>query len=72
LILADEPTGNLDDHTGEMVSDVLFELVHETGATFVLVTHDRALSEGCSRVLSLRDGNLEGQPPVQIKSTALT
>ena len=72
LILADEPTGNLDDHTGAMVSDVLFELVKQTEATFVLVTHDRALSEGCSRILRLRDGNVEERPATQITSPALT
>jgi len=56
VILADEPTGNLDDQTGTMVAGVLFDLVAETGATLVLVTHDFELAGGCDRVLRLHDG----------------
>lgn len=59
LVLADEPTGNLDDHTGAMISEALFELVAEYSATFVLVTHDIPLTRRCHRVLHLRDGMLE-------------
>ena len=58
VILADEPTGNLDDQTGTMVAGVLFDLVAETGATLVLVTHDVELAGGCDRVLRLHDGAL--------------
>ncbi len=58
VILADEPTGNLDDHTGAMVGKVLFDLIGETGATLVLVTHDLELARGCHRVLRLHDGML--------------
>jgi putative ABC transport system ATP-binding protein len=58
VILADEPTGNLDDQTGTMVAGVLFDLVAETGATLVLVTHDLELAGGCDRVLRLHDGAL--------------
>ncbi len=58
VILADEPTGNLDDHTGAMVGDVLFSLIRETGATLVLVTHDQELAQNCDRVLKLHDGVL--------------
>ncbi|MDX1528620.1 MAG: ABC transporter ATP-binding protein [Gammaproteobacteria bacterium] len=58
VILADEPTGNLDDHTGTMVGDVLFSLIRETGATLVLVTHDQELAQNCDRVLKLHDGVL--------------
>ena len=58
VILADEPTGNLDDHTGTMVGEVLFSLIRETGATLVLVTHDQELAQNCDRVLKLHDGVL--------------
>jgi putative ABC transport system ATP-binding protein len=56
LILADEPTGNLDHATGHMVVDMLFDLARETGATMVLVTHDMGLSERCDRVAHMDDG----------------
>ena len=59
VILADEPTGNLDDHTGAMVGEVLFDLVNDTGATLVLVTHDFELAQNCNRVLRLHDGALQ-------------
>jgi putative ABC transport system ATP-binding protein len=58
VILADEPTGNLDDQTGSMVGGVLFDLIEETGATLVLVTHDFELADHCNRVLRLHDGSL--------------
>ena len=62
LLLADEPTGNLDEHTGERVAQLLFALNAEVGATLVLVTHDPALAARCDRVLRLHDGTLARSP----------
>jgi len=56
LIFADEPTGNLDTATGASVEDSLFERRAETGATLVIITHDRKLAERCDRVVTLADG----------------
>ena len=58
LLVADEPTGNLDRRTGESVSELLFELNQETGTTLILVTHDERLASRCQRILSLEDGTL--------------
>jgi len=58
VILADEPTGNLDTKTGEHIIDLLFELNREEGTTLVLVTHDHALAERCQRRLRLDGGEL--------------
>ncbi|MWD27973.1 ATP-binding cassette domain-containing protein [Aquicoccus sp. SCR17] len=59
ILLADEPTGNLDGTTGEAIVDLLFGLRDRHGATLVLVTHARDLAERCDRVIRLRDGRLE-------------
>ena len=59
LILADEPTGNLDSATGAVIVDLLFGLRDRHGATLVLVTHDPALATRCDRVIALRDGRIE-------------
>lgn len=61
LVLADEPTGNLDEHTGAEISELLFALNQAAGSTLVLVTHDSALAERCDRVLRLHEGRLESQ-----------
>jgi len=58
LILADEPTGNLDLGTGAEVMDLLFELKERTGATLLLITHDRSLAKRCHRIVSLADGRI--------------
>ena len=58
LLFADEPTGNLDTHTGQRIIDLLFELNAEQGTTLVLVTHDERLAQRCQRVLQLENGCL--------------
>jgi putative ABC transport system ATP-binding protein len=58
LLLADEPTGNLDSATGVQIIELMFELNREHGTTLVLVTHDEALSRRCSRQIRLADGKL--------------
>jgi putative ABC transport system ATP-binding protein len=57
VLFADEPTGNLDTHTGQKVTDLLFELNRSTGSTLILVTHDRTLAGRCGRVLELDAGH---------------
>jgi putative ABC transport system ATP-binding protein len=61
LLLADEPTGNLDQATGQMVMDTLFRLRAETGATLMLITHDQALASRCDRTVRIVDGRVEPQ-----------
>ncbi len=59
LLLADEPTGNLDAATGAEIIKLMFELNSEQGATLILVTHDAQLSQRCGRVLQLAGGMLQ-------------
>ena len=59
LVIADEPTGNLDEATGRGVIDLLFALPRERGATLALVTHDPALAALCDRTLRIRAGLIE-------------
>lgn len=56
ILLADEPTGNLDRETGRKIMDLLFELHDRLGTTLILVTHEAALADECTRVLHLADG----------------
>lgn len=59
ILLADEPTGNLDGATGKQIMDLLFGLRDRHGSTLILVTHAPDLAERCDRVIRLRDGHLE-------------
>jgi putative ABC transport system ATP-binding protein len=59
ILFADEPTGNLDEKTGNSVVDLLFEVNREKNTTLVLVTHDLSLAQRCQRVLTLTQGKLQ-------------
>ncbi len=59
IVVADEPTGNLDEATGATIADLLFDRVREVGATLLLVTHDADLAARCDRVLHMKAGRLQ-------------
>lgn len=63
ILLADEPTGNLDGTTGEQIIDLMFDLHKRRGTTMVLITHDADLAQACDRVVRLRDGQVESIAP---------
>ena len=58
LLLADEPTGNLDGETGGHIVEMLFELAERAGTTLMLITHDNAIAERCDRIVRMVDGQL--------------
>jgi putative ABC transport system ATP-binding protein len=62
LLLADEPTGNLDGRTGEKVTELMFGLQRDLGTTLLLITHDAALARRCDRILSVSDGRVSAMP----------
>lgn len=59
ILLADEPTGNLDAATGKQIIELIFELNRESGTTLLLVTHDESLAQACQRRIRLRSGRIE-------------
>lgn len=59
ILIADEPTGNLDQATGRQISDMLFAKAKERGTSLVLVTHDPALAARCERQVAMRSGRIE-------------
>jgi putative ABC transport system ATP-binding protein len=61
LILADEPTGNLDRRTGGHIVDLLFGLQRRRDATLILVTHDEKLAGSCDRIIRMADGRIESE-----------
>ncbi|WP_105385654.1 ABC transporter ATP-binding protein [Neorhizobium alkalisoli] len=69
VLIADEPTGNLDAETGRQIADLLFAKQAERGMTMLLVTHDNALAARCSRQIRVRSGEIVGDsaihPPIQ-------
>lgn len=65
ILLADEPTGNLDSATGQLVIDLLLRLHRDQGSTLILVTHDPSLAEQTERIITLRDGAIASDTPVR-------
>ncbi len=74
ILVADEPTGNLDEETGAQIANLLFSKQKERGTTLVLVTHDPSLAAQCDRTLRVRDGEIEAgndaTPSAKKKSAA--
>lgn len=58
LILADEPSGSLDQQTGEEIMDLLFNMVGDSGASLVLVTHDGEIAKRCEKIVEIRNGQI--------------
>jgi len=69
LLLADEPTGNLDQSTGETIMDLLFDLHAKRDTTLILITHSNALAARCERVVRLRDGQIDA-PLAAVEASA--
>lgn len=59
ILFADEPTGNLDTETGEMIEDLIFKMNQEKGTTLLLVTHDMELANKTARILSIKGGKIQ-------------
>jgi len=68
VIIADEPTGNLDEATGGAIIELLFAARARSGSTLVLVTHDSALAARCDRTLRMRSGHLEIETPAPVEA----
>jgi len=71
ILLADEPTGNLDSSTGQAVMNLLLSLHRNYGTTLVLVTHDRAVASSMERVIALRDGRIESDTLTEPESPVI-
>ena len=63
IVMADEPTGNLDSKTGEEIMDLLLRLNQERGVTLIMVTHDPDVASRTGRIIRIRDGQVEGSKP---------
>ncbi|WP_265517835.1 ABC transporter ATP-binding protein [Nitratireductor luteus] len=70
IMIADEPTGNLDQTTGRQIADLLFEKARERGTTLVLVTHDPSLAERCDTQVAMRSGRIETMPEAALAADA--
>jgi len=68
ILIADEPTGNLDTENGDAIEKLLFELQKKLGTTLVIVTHDTDLAKRCERVIYLKDGKIEKDTKKEKKS----
>ena len=66
ILVADEPTGNLDEATGSQIVDLMLALKRDRGTTLVLVTHDLALAARCDRTIRLRSGRIETDAPARL------
>jgi putative ABC transport system ATP-binding protein len=71
LLLADEPTGNLDGATGRAIIDLLFALHEKHDTTLLLITHDTALAQRCDRVVRLGDGRIVGEDNIMADGTVV-
>ena len=70
ILLADEPTGNLDSDTGHDIADLIADLHAKRGTTTVLITHDLALAQTCDRVIRIADGVIAGEAPGSARADA--
>jgi putative ABC transport system ATP-binding protein len=70
ILVADEPTGNLDETTGKQIVELLFAGHERRGTTLVLVTHDNALAKRCDRTVRLRSGRIEGAEGAALREVA--
>jgi len=68
LLLADEPTGNLDAATGDVVIDLLFDMAARHGSTLVLITHDEKLAARCDRKVTIRDGRVVDDGRIRLEA----
>jgi putative ABC transport system ATP-binding protein len=68
ILIADEPTGNLDTENGDAIEQLLFDLQKKLGTTLVIVTHDTDLAKRCERVIYLKDGKIEKDTKKENKS----
>ena len=71
LLLADEPTGNLDQETGQTILSILRRLNREHGLTIVMVTHDESIAQQCDSVVKLKDGKVERLQPTVLRTTSV-
>ena len=69
VLFADEPTGNLDQQTGETVIDILFRMNREYGTTLVLVSHDLGLAKRCDRIIQMEAGRISSALPANAEAT---
>ncbi|PTW59087.1 putative ABC transport system ATP-binding protein [Breoghania corrubedonensis] len=70
ILIADEPTGNLDESTGSTIIDLMFEAQERRGTTLVLVTHDRTLAERCTTSVRIHSGFIDGDPIIRAPHAA--
>jgi lipoprotein-releasing system ATP-binding protein len=63
LVLADEPTGNLDTKSADTIFDLMREVSQTSGTTFLIVTHDPRLAQRCDRIIELVDGRIDSDKP---------